>query len=210
LRLEVAEGWPPPFARLWNDCTALAASSGATWLETLGLGHLISCTELRFHPHCPYPGGARRPAIVAAVRDIDGALVGLHRVYINSVGTGLADCSPQRASLGHIQGGAIQLASIENLAAAGEVVVAQDIEEAASLGLLLGRPAWAAATPANLAAGIVLPSEVRRVVLADVGDDGAAYAAWRRFKREGRELRTATPDDDAAGFNEMLLGDGHE
>jgi hypothetical protein len=206
-----AHGWRLPSAvdRLWHECTPLADTAGGSWLVAIGLGHLIACAELRFHAACPYPGGPRRPAIVAALRDIGGVLIGLHRVYIHTDGTGLADCSPQRASLGHIQGGAIRLSSIEDLSAAGEVVVAIDLEEAASLGLLMDRPAWAAATPANLAAGIVLPPQVQHVVIADVGDDGAAYAAWHRFKGEGRAVRTATPADDAAGFNQMLLGDGH-
>jgi hypothetical protein len=206
-------GWRFPSAvdRIWHACVPLADTSGGSWLVAIGLGHLIACPELRFHATCPYPRGTRRPAIVAAVRDIDGALVGLHRVYINSAGTGLADCSPQRASLGHIQNGAIRLTPIEDVTAVGELVIAVDLEEAAALGLLMGRPAWAAATPANLAAGIVLPRDLRRVVIGTEADgDDAAHAAWRRFKREGHAVESATPDG-AASFNAMLGGgNSHE
>jgi hypothetical protein len=173
-------------------------------LETIGLGYLIGCPELRFHPSCPHPSGTRLPALVAAVRALDGSLISVLRIYVRDDGSGLADIDPQRAALGSPMGGAIWLAPVEVAVAAGEMVIAEDIEEAASLGRLLYRPAWAAGTAANLAAGIVLPPEIRRVVLAAVGSNGAARDAWRRLKREQRIVQQATPNHGAATFNEVV------
>jgi hypothetical protein len=147
------------------------------------------------------------------VRDIDGALIGLHRVSIKGDGAGLTDAETQCASLGTIQGGAIRLFPIEDVCAAREVVVARDIQEAASLGLLMKRPAWAAATTANLASGIVLPPEARRVVVVNAGPNSGARGAWFRFKSQGRAPRSAMPGNGAATFSEVVQhrnwGDRH-
>jgi hypothetical protein len=140
----------PPFRRVWRDCVPLHGPVAARYLQMRGLAHLIDCPELRFHPNCSHPAGARLPALVAAVRRIDGELSGVLRTYLRPDGSGVADIEPPRAALGEIQGGAIRAASL----AAYAVVVACDLEEAASLGLLLQHPAWAAGTPANLAAMI--------------------------------------------------------
>jgi hypothetical protein len=90
----------PPFARLWDDSVSLAGTIAAVWLATLALGHLVDCPELRFHPACPHPGRVRLPAMVAAVRAIDGSLIGIHRIYLRSDGSGLADIDPQRPHSG--------------------------------------------------------------------------------------------------------------
>jgi hypothetical protein len=196
----------PPFRRIWDAAGALNGSVGATWLETIGLEHLPACPELRFHPACPHGSGTRLPALVAAVRSLDGSLTGIQRIYLNTDGTRLADIEPQKLSLGKLMGSAIRLAPIEAVLAAGEVVIAEDIEEAASLGLLLRRPAWATGTASNMraAAGIVLPPEVRRVVIANVGTNGAARSAYYRLKGERRAPRFATPPGEASSYVEIL------
>jgi hypothetical protein len=200
-----------PFERLWGDAVPLSGTTAATWLQGQALGHLIDCPELRFHSACPHPTSTRQPALVAAVRGTGGRLAGIHRIYIRHDGSGLADIEPQRAALGQIQGSAIRLASLEDVLSAGELVIGVDLEEVASLALLLEpeRPAWAAVLDANLGHGLVLPTEIKHVVIADDGGDGID-PAYRRLKREGREVLTAAPDADAATFNQILRGAVHE
>jgi hypothetical protein len=138
------------------------------------------------------------------VRALDGSLISVLRIYVRDDGSGLADIDPQRAALGAVMGGAIRLASIEDVLTAGELVIAEELAEAASLGRLLYRPAWAAATPSNLAVGIVLPPEIKRVVIAAVGTNDAPRSAWHRLKREQRAVQRATPNHGAATFNEVV------
>jgi hypothetical protein len=140
--------------------------------------------------------------VVAAICALDDTMIGVHRVYLRSDGTGLADIATPRAALGAVMGGAIRLAPVEDVVATGEIVVGVDIEEAAALGLLMQRPAWATATVQNLAGrdGIALPPEVRRVAIAAAGAGGAARSAWFRFRREGREIQTAA----APSYVELL------
>lgn len=90
---------------------------------------------------------------------------------------------------------------------APELVIGEGIETAASAGLLLGLPAWAAINAGNLARGLLLPPEVRAVVIAadpdPVGRDAAA-AASTRWQSEGRRVRIATPDQPGRDFNDVL------
>ena len=50
------------------------------------------------------------PAIIAAIRDSEGALLGCQRTWLNRDGTRKASVDPNKQSLGPIQGGAIQIA----------------------------------------------------------------------------------------------------
>ncbi len=87
------------------------------------------------------------------------------------------------------------------------LVVAEGAETAASAGVLMGLPAWAALSAGNMAKGLALPPEARRVVIAadpDAPGRIAARDAWLRWTTEGREVRIATPDG-AGDFNDLIL-----
>ena len=84
----------------------------------------------------------------------------------------------------------------------------EGIETAASAGLLMAVPAWAAISAGNLAKGLTLPPEARRVVIAaDPDQTGrtAARDAWLRWTAEGREVSVAVPDG-VSDFNDLLTG----
>jgi len=77
----------------------------------------------------------------------------------------------------------------------------------ASAGRLARWPAWAAVSAGNLARGLVLPPEARRVVIAvdpDPPGERAAQAAARRWKAEGRDVTLARPDG-SGDFNDVLV-----
>ena len=96
--------------------------------------------------------------------------------------------------------------------AAPEMLVAEGIETAASAGVLLGLPAWAALSAGNMAAAMVLPPDVRTVTIA-ADPDGpgrkAAQDAAARWRAEGRTVRIATPDRPDQDFNDLLLERGN-
>jgi phage/plasmid primase-like uncharacterized protein len=197
--------------RRWRGAEPLLGTIAAMYLDARGIGHLIGCVDLRFHADCPHPTSTierplRLPALIAAVRDAEGRFVGVHRTYLRRDGSGKALVEPTKASLGVVGGGAVRLVPIEQVLEVGELIVAEGIETAASAGLLLGLPAWAAISAGNLARGIVLPAGIRRVVIAsdrDPAGQDAARAAWFRFRREGRVVRIATPDEGRGDFNDI-------
>lgn len=82
--------------RLWNECEPIRGTLVETYFESRGLApQPVQTRDLRFHPALRYHGvdvgGERRdfgafPAMVAAIRDASGDLIGLHRTYLDPAG----------------------------------------------------------------------------------------------------------------------------
>ena len=108
-----------------------------------------------------------------------------------------------KSSLGPIWTAAIRLQE-----AGEELVVGEGVETAASAGLMLGLPAWAAISAGNMAAALVLPASVRVVTIAadpDAPGQRAARDAATRWRAEGRTVRIAMPDKPGQDFNDLLV-----
>ena len=91
-------------------------------------------------------------------------------------------------------------------------MIGEGIETSASAGRLLNLPAWAAISAGNLAQGLVLPAELRRVVIAADADppgERAAQTAALRWQREGQAVRIARPDKPGCDFNDVLRSRDH-
>lgn len=194
-------------ARLWAGSSSIRLSDSAgLYLAGRGLGNLVACPELRFRPDCRHPEGGVHPALIAQVLDAAGEPIAVHRTFLNRQG-GKAAVDPVKASLGPVWGGAVRLAPV-----AAELVIGEGIETAASAGLMFGLPAWASVSSGNLGGGLVLPPEVRGVVIASdtdtVGRNEAERAA-QRWRGEGRRVRIATPDRAGLDFNDLLLERAH-
>jgi putative DNA primase/helicase len=189
--------------RLWRGSEPPAGTLAATYLAARGLPALATSIALRFRGDMRHPEGGHYPAMVALVSDMSGVGVAVHRTYLRRDGTGKADVEPSRAALGPIWGGVIRLYDHDS---GKPLVVGEGIETAASAGFLMGFPAWAAISAGNLAKGLVLPPEVRRVMIAADPDEpgrDAARDAWIRWRAEGREVQIATPDGPG-DFNDLL------
>ncbi len=218
----LGEGWKPKpveegtpeqeaAARALKSKKAVAIFSGSTslraddpagrYLARRNLAHLVGSAALRFRGDCYHPEGGRYPALVAVVQDTAGSPVACHRTYLTADGRKAA-AEPPKASKGPVWTGAIRLH-----AAAPELVIGEGIETAASAGLLLGLPAWAAIFAGNMEKGLQLPPEVRSVVIAadkDVAGTRAAMGAAARWRAEGRRVRIAWPDTTGQDFNDIL------
>jgi putative DNA primase/helicase len=189
--------------RLWRGSEPAAGTLAAIYLAARGLPGLAASTVLRFRGDTWHPEGGRYPAMVALVSAANGAAVAVHRTYLRPDGSGKADVEPARAALGPVWGGAVRLFKHDP---DKPLVIGEGIETAASAGILLGLPAWAAISAGNMAKGVILPPEVRRLVIAADPDDAgrrAARDAWIRWRAEGREVRVATPDG-SGDFNDLL------
>jgi phage/plasmid primase-like uncharacterized protein len=187
---------------IWERALPIHGTLGAVYLAARGLPDLARSRDLRFAPCCAHPESGSHPALIALVRDQNGKPLSIHRTFLRADGTGKADAEPQKASLGPIWGGGIRLDPI-----ASEIVIGEGIETSASAGLLIGLPAWAALSAGNLAKGLLLPPEVRAVVIAtdpDPPGETAAQQAAARWTAEGRTVRIARPDREGADFNDLL------
>ncbi len=176
---------------LWERAGPVPGTLAAKYLAARGVPALAASKALRFAAMCRHPTSGDWPALVALVRDEAGQPVALHRTYLRHNGAGKAPLEPPRASLGPVWGGAIRLDPF-----APELVIGEGLETAAAAGVLLGLPAWAAISAGNLARGLMLPHEVRAVVVAadpDPPGEAAAQTAAQRWQAEGRRVRIARP-----------------
>lgn len=191
--------------RIWDAALPVLGSPAETYLSGRGIEHIARSPFLRYAPSIGHPeGGPNLPALVALVLNAEGERVAIHRTYIRRDGSGKADVTPAKASLGPVWGGLIWL---ETPSDDGAVMIGEGIESAASAGLLMGLPAAAALSAGNLGAGAVLPAEVRTVTIAaDPDIEGATRAAEAadRWQREGRRVRIATPTG-RGDWNDLLL-----
>lgn len=195
--------------RLWRGSGQATGTLVADYLQHRALPDLERSGSLRFRPDCPHPEGGSWPAMMALVQDAEDRELGIHRTYLARDGRGKAPVDPSKASLGPIWGGAVRLDP-----ASPEIVIGEGIESAASAGRILSLPAWAALSAGNLAKGLVLPPEVRSVVIAADADprtkqgrrpgQDAARSAAHRWRSEGRRVRIAVPDGEGADFNDVL------
>ncbi|UPY37026.1 toprim domain-containing protein [Sediminicoccus sp. KRV36] len=162
---------------------------------------------LRYLRDAKHPSDVRLPCMLALVTDAAGRGVAVHRTFLARDGSGKAKVDPVRMTLGQVRGGAVRL-----YPHGPRLVVAEGIETALSAALLLKLPAWAAISAGNLGDSLILPAEVREVIIAadhDAPGRAAAQRAAARWKAEGRKVRIALPDKPGEDFNDLLRRHAH-
>jgi len=135
--------------------------------------------------------------------------MGNRPTYLRSDGTGKADLPKefQRECRGVIGGGVIRLATHDPEC---ELLVGEGVETALSAMEIFKRPGWAAVYAGNLKEDLMLPPEVRRVVItADNDESGTgqknALAAKQRWLSQGRAVRIVIPPRIGTDFNDFLM-----
>lgn len=157
--------------------------------------------EVRFCAKVKRPNfGGRYPAMLAAIRRLDGALCAVQRTFITECGH-KADVKPVRLNTGALADGAVQLAP------PGRVLgLAEGVETALSATKLFNVPVWAAC--GLRFDKICLPGCVASVVIfADHDEPGLehAYASKRRFEQLGYSVSLRFPEPSGADWNDALL-----
>lgn len=125
-------------ARIFDECIPLAGTHADAYLKRRGIFVAANmAADLRFHSGLDYRGFADRdaddetilgtfPCMVAAIRDVAGAIIGIHRTYLEPEQpaklTPPGDRSRNKAKkvFGSVMGGAIRLGPIQRCMAAGE------------------------------------------------------------------------------------------
>ncbi len=188
-------------AHIWRQTGPAAGSLIARYMASRGIITPLP-PDLHFHPDLRHLTGVYAPAMVAAVRNVDGVITGLHRTWLREDGDGKANLSPSKAMLGPCRGGAVRLGTLGHV-----LMVGEGIETCLSAMQATGNPAWAALSTSGLRA-LDLPDAVHDVIVLADGDDpgeAAAREAAMRWKREGRSVRVARPPQ-GLDFNDMLSG----
>lgn len=205
----VLQGSPEAARRLWATSQAIHGTVAEAYLRSRGIADLRNCGSLRFHPRCFYRGDqddprdrARNawPALIAAVRSLNGTLTGVHRTWLDPAGGDKAPVSTPRRAMGHLLGNGVRFGVADEVMAAGE-----GVETMLSLRQVLPSLPMTAALSANHLAALDLPSTLRRLYLArddDPAGRGAAETLATRARAGGIEALTL--DAVFGDFNEDL------
>jgi DNA primase len=189
---------------IWDNAVGLTGTPAQTYLAIRGINPPIP-SDIRFS-RLPYGRFGLFPCLVAAVRDVTGAVTGVQRVYLQGDGRGKADLAKPKLSLGKLAGGAIRLGEPD---ASGEVIVCEGPETGLSLVKLTdGAVVWVSVGASMMPAMQFFP-EVRSVVIgADndyAGALGAAKAA-KAYVSRGLSVRIIRPLPGFKDFNDELQG----
>jgi hypothetical protein len=202
-RIEIAR-------RIWAEARDPRGSPVAHYLASRGITTSPLPPSLRWAPRCPHPSRIYLPAMLARIDNIDGELIGIHRTFLRSDGSGKADIEPAKAMLGRAAGAAVHLAELHP---DQPLIIAEGVESALAAMGLTQWPAWAALSSIGISK-MILPAEARDIVIAvdrdrsGVGERAARRAAGRWFG-EGRRVRLVIPDRIGADPNTLLIEARH-
>lgn len=189
----------------------------AIWQRALPAAGTLGEAYLRFRGILPpYPPDIRflglpcdnlgpLPCLVLAVRDMDGEVTGVQRIFLAHDGQGKADVQTPKRSLGRVKGGAIRLGDLDG---SGTVTVCEGPEDGLSLLEMLGGPIWVAAGASFLPA-MQFPPDVHSVLIGadnDQAGQAAADKAAQAFAARGLAVRIIRPVSWAKDFNDELTG----
>lgn len=180
--------------------------------------------SLRFVPNAFYRSSTegeteRWPALVAAVRKVDGTLVTLHRTFLTEDGR-KAPVDEVKKLMSLPEGATINGASIQLGKPDDKLCLAEGIETALSVQYATGIPCWCALS-ANGLKTVEIPEEVKTVLIfadKDLNGTGAqaAEVLRKRLAAEGRlALIVSIPDAIPSGakgidWNDVLQMRGPE
>jgi hypothetical protein len=187
--------------RIWDESRPLNFTAAEAYLRRRAIPpSLLASPALRFHARMTgLDDRLRRPALVAAIADSEGALQGVQVTLLSAHGTAKAAVPTPRRVIGKLMGGAVRLHEVGEQLAIGE-----GVETMLSASHELGVPAWAALTADNLS--LFEPPRVRRLVVA-VDNDAAGQTALEKLTtRLGSLVIAALPPGDADDWNTWARG----
>jgi hypothetical protein len=205
----VATQSPEAARRLFASAKPIRDTIAETYLRNRGIVHSGNMTALRFHAQCWYRAhdSAPRetwPALIAAVTDLDGRIVGAQRTWLARDGSGKAPLATPRRAMGHLAGNGVRFGAATDVMTAGE-----GLETMLALRQMLpAMPVVAALSAAHLALLILHPGLRRLYVARDYDRAGhrAADKLAARARTDGIEALLLTPSSDDFNTDLRTLG----
>ena len=208
--------------RLWRRCRAIDGTHAEAYLRARAI-HRCRFPALRFHPELFYRdgGGMRRlPALVAAVtadagkhpgpeehsgpgeQTAHGAIVGVHRTWLDPRHPAKADVSFPRKALGRVHGHAVRFGDPST----GTLLVGEGIETMLSIVTAVPTVTAAAALSAGGLGAFTPPTGIARLVVACDNDEAGERAALRLRRRcFALRIECAVIVSQTGDFNEDIV-----
>ena len=183
-------GTPEAARRLWAASKPLHGTLARAYLAGRAIADLRDDAWLRFHPHCFYRPSdeddplVRRawPALIAAVTDDAGRVMGVHRTWLDHASCDKAPVAYPRRAMGHLLGHGVRFGSAGPVMAAGEgIETMQSLKQVSPL-----LPMVAGLSAAHLGA-LIFPEQLRRLYVAR-DDDPAGTAALAALRDRAAPL----------------------
>ena len=186
---------PEAARRLWAAGKPVRGTLAERYLRSRAITAPFGASQLRFHPRCYTRTDNEAepqtwPALLAAVTNLDGAITGLHRTWLDPTTGGKAPLSLPRRAMGNLLGCGVRFgpgAGREaEMLAAGE-----GIETMLALRSVVPRLPAVAALSANHLAALELPASLRRLYVVQDDDPagrGATETLTTRALADGFEL----------------------
>ena len=169
--------------KIWAASRPIVGTKAEAYLRSRKITADFHDAPLRYHPALLYrehPDSPPRkfPALVAAVTNHDGAIMGIHRTFLDPARAAKANVSSPRRALGAILGNGVRFGEIDDV-----VLVGEGIETVLSLKSALPHlPMVAALSAAHLAAWKI-PTGLRRLIIAADNDRAGRNAARKLAQR---------------------------
>jgi len=161
----------------------ISGTLAEAYLRERGISTLSDLASLRFHSRCFYRPDADSPklsfpAMIAGVTDLDGAITGVQRTWLDPSGRAKAPIETPRRAMGDLLGSAVRFGMALDCLAAGE-----GIETMLSLRSVMPTLPFAAALSAANLAALLFPKTLRRLYVALDNDPAGKRAAARLVDR---------------------------
>jgi len=189
---------------LWNEGRPVAETIAARYLAIRGIAESadIDGEVLRFHPSCPYGEKARRPCMLALLRDVrTNEPCAIQRTALSKAGEKI-----DRMILGPKSRAAIKLSADEDVTMG--LMVGEGLETVLSAMQLGFSPAWALGDAGNVRAFPVLSGVECLTILVDNDESGtgqrAALECSSRWTSAGREVLRIIPDRCGDDLNDIV------
>jgi putative DNA primase/helicase len=176
--------------QVWSESVPIAGTPAETYLVKRGIWRENLSDCLRYHPDMVYvdnktkKGVAKYPCLIAPVRNIEGQIVTLHRIYLTPEGdkAPVDEVKKMMSPRMQVTGSAIRLFPADS-----EVLgVAEGIETALAAHAISRMPVWSCVS-AGLMEKVKIPNHVKQLVVwADLDKsrrgEAAAQALAKRFE----------------------------
>jgi len=171
--------------RVWDESRPLSFTAAEAYLRRRAIPQsLWASPALRFHARMTsLDDRLRRPALVAAISDPEGALQGVQVTLLSAHGIAKAAVPTPRRVIGKLMGGVVRLHD-----AVDELAIGEGVETMLSASDKLALPAWAALTADNLSR-FAIPGSVHRLVVAVDNDTAGVAAANLLLERAPSDVR---------------------
>lgn len=191
--------------RIWAASRAIHGTLAEAYLRARKITADFDAASLRYHPALFFrerPGVPSRtiPAMVTAVTDHSGQIMGVHRTWLDPVRIDKARVPSPRRSLGAILGNGVRFGIIDDV-----VLVGEGVETVLSIKSALPDLPMVAALSAGHLAAWDFPPALRRLIIACDNDAAGRRAARRLTERaEAAGVEAATIMSLRSDFNSDL------